>query len=377
MFALLPLALSVVVSAPAPLPTSLQRAQLGPRRVSETSLPEPGSVARKPGGGLFFLDPHAGGRAHEVRLAQVSWGRLVDVHALGPGGQVLPAPVFRNFVIEETVQSDGVDYRLDHNAATQRERLVILRERGPGFFQLLGQASDELPEVPVKGPAGIPPFGVVPRNATLMLRLDDLLRDGPSASAGLLETVRVLTGLAAQVPFSARILFDPNHGGISHEAFHSTRVLVDLTVSELEAARYPIPLPVNLRGLPAADPGSPLPNVLLSIPTRVDASVGQFTLLTNLAGRPLATTGNGPILPSSPTLDVVRAARSGGPNGQNNGFLVDVDPPQVLGTWPVVVEAAGEREHRVHADLLFTTPTAPARARRFPPALRPSPPTSW
>ena len=53
---------------------------------------------------------------------------------------------------------------------------------------------------------------------------------------------------------------------------------------------------------------------------------------------------------------MVRAARSGGPEGQNNGFLVDVDPPQVLGTWPVVVEAAGEREHRVHADLLFTTP---------------------
>ena len=109
---------------------------------------------------------------------------VIGLHALGPGGQVLPAPVFRNFVIEETVQSDGVDYRLDHNAATQRERLVILRERGPDFFQLLGRASDELPEVPVKGPAGIPPFGVVPRNATLMLRLDDLLRDGPAASAG-------------------------------------------------------------------------------------------------------------------------------------------------------------------------------------------------
>ena len=50
MFALLPLALSVVVSAPAPLPTSPQRAQLGPRRIAESSVPEPGSVARKPGG---------------------------------------------------------------------------------------------------------------------------------------------------------------------------------------------------------------------------------------------------------------------------------------------------------------------------------------
>ena len=42
----------------------------------------------------------------------------------------------------------------------------------------------------------------------------------------------------------ARILFDRNHGGVAGGRFHSTRVLIDLTVSESEAAALSTPIPI-------------------------------------------------------------------------------------------------------------------------------------
>ena len=64
------------------------------------------------------------------------------------------------------------------------------------------------------------------------------------------------------------LALDPNHGGVIGDEFHSTRVIVDCTISEVEAASFPIPLVPNSDGLPPSELNTPQPNVSVRIPTR-------------------------------------------------------------------------------------------------------------
>ncbi len=301
-----------------------------------------------PGGGFYVVDPHQGGSATRLKLVETLWGRVVDVHDVDAQGKVSPDPVLRDFVIDENVQTNATDYRLETSPITEKTRLVILRERGASdtghgtFASLLAQSSINLPPVlPIGGaPGSLQPFSYVPRNACLVLRFDDLLDDDQAAVLALLETVEIRSGYPPTVPGGPRILFDRNHGGVVGGRFHSTRILVDLTVSEVEAADMVVPQPIQALGLPASNPDSLSPNAALRLPTRVDFSAGQFSLLRNLAGAPLSVVGNGPIDFSSPTEDVVRFMRSGNLVDQNNGFLLDFNPPHVIAGWPVSVTAA-------------------------------------
>ena len=296
--------------------------------------------ADSPGGqdsGSFLPDPHQKGKASSVELVEVHWGRLVDVHAVLPDGRFDPVPVFTDFVVSEVVQTDGTNYRLEAFPLIGKTRLVILRERGSGEFEsLLASAANGLVPVVPKSELAAPPFSFVARNAVLVLRFDDLLDDGPAAQASLAEMVRIRTGAPPSVPFAARLRFDRNHGGLAGGVFHSTRVIVDLTVSENELADSP-PMPVNLIGLPASELDSNGASVSIRIPTQLDPSSGQFTRLTNLAGNPLSFTGNGPNDPASPTADIVRAMRAGNVQDQNNGFLLDLEQPEVLGRFGIDV----------------------------------------
>ena len=330
----------VLLVAAAPVVAQKGRSQRRPLSPSPAS--GVGPIAHKPGGGLFFVDPNHGGEASEVRITALFWGRLVDVHGLDPHGGIIARPAFSDLVIDENVQSDGVNYLLETNPVTQKTRLVILQRPGAAFFDLVIRATQGLPIVTPKGCHAPAPFSVIPRNATLVVQLDDLLEENPTA-ASLFETVKVLTGYPPNVPFAPRLVFDPNHGGVAGGAFHPTRVLIDMTVGEFET--FPGSSAINPLGLPASLPTLPLPNVKVRIPTRIDPGSGQFAILTNLAGAPLATEHNGPVDPTSPTLDVLRALRSGNGQDLNNGFLLDLDAPQVLGSWPVVVEAAADDPH--------------------------------
>jgi len=308
----------------------------------------PGTELAKPGGGTFFLDAHRGGGASRLHLVECMWGRLVDVHGLLPDGNVDPLPAFREMLIDETVQSNALDYRLETNAITQRTRLVILRERGAPddelgtFAELLARARGGLQPVLVRDDDGTsaPPFSQVARNACLSLRFDDLLEDGPQAAVVLERMVRVLTGYPPSVPFQARVLFDPNHGGLAGGAFHSTRVLVDATVSEEEAAESPVVVEVNALGFPASAPGDARPSLALRLPTRVEPGAGVFRVLTNLGGAALDPKTNGPLADGSPGLQVVRALRAGRADDANSGFLLDLNRPSLIGRWPVQVTAA-------------------------------------
>ncbi len=314
----------------------------------------------KPGGGLFFADPHQGGRAGELRIEEVTWGRLVDIHDVDGRREPVPAPVLTDVVVNENILSDGVDYLLETNAITHRTRLVILQMRDAGAFEeLLRRATASLPPVVPKNDDGTSsePFSLVARNAALLVRFDDLLDDGEAAREELIESVRVRTGYPPRTPFSARIFFDGSHGGLHGGEFHSTRVVVDLTVSEDELGELITPLPLNTLGLPASSELTRAASAALRFPTRLDPGSGRFARVTNLAGEPLAE--EGPL--EAQTGDLVRAMRAGNAGDANGGFLLDLQQPRVIGTWDVVVlravdDPAGAPGFGFLLDLRFTTP---------------------
>lgn len=308
----------------------------------------PGEELAKPGGGTYFVDPNHSGRATRIHLAEMFWARLVDVHDVDAQGNPSLDPVFRDFTISENVNSDSLNYRLDTNPITQKTRLVVLRQRGVpdaglGTFEsLLRSASLGLPPILPKNDDGSngDQYSFVARNATIVMRFDDLLDDREEAQRNISETIRILAGYPPITPFSARLIFDPNYGGVVNGEFHSTRVLVDLTVSESESSSMLVAEPINAVGLPPSVTSTTNPNVSIRIPTRTDFGSGQFELLRGLSGSPLSFTENGPADRSSPAREVVRAMRSGNSTDLNNGFLLDLSAPQVIGGWNMRVDTA-------------------------------------
>ena len=323
--------------------------------------------ATRPGGtGTFFVDPNQGGEASRLMLVETLWGRLVDIHDVDENGVPSREPVFRDFVINENVQSDAVNYTLESNPITQRTRLIIQRTKAEGdsaeFDRLLTAASGGLPPITPKNDDGTSPgpFSFGARNACLSLRFNDCLDDSAAAVRNLVDTVKVLTGYPPVEPYAARIVFDPNHGAVVGGAFHSTRVLIDLTVSEAESVELPVFVPVSTEGLPPSAIGNQNPNISVRIPTRRDPQGGQFSILRGLSGAPVSSTGNGPVDLTKPSEELVRAFRSGGPTDTNNGFLLDLNSPQVLGTWPVQLANARQDPDGVDGfeflvDVTFTT----------------------
>lgn len=327
--------------------------------------PTEGVLVAKPGGGYFLADPHRGGKETRLRLLDAGWGRLVDVHDVDEQGQASPIPVLRDVVIGESVRSDGTGLGLETNAVTHESRLIVRRPRnapdsGAGTFaSILDGATRSLSGFASKHDDGSasPPFSLVARDATLVLRFSDLLEDGPEARETLLEAVRLTVGYPPVTPMSARIVFDPSHGGIAEGVFHSTRVLVDFTVSEREALDLPGGVPINAAGLPASSQLTTQANASLHLPTRIEASIGRFVRLTNLAGRGLELAG--PV--ESATQDLVRAFRAGNSGDANAGYLLDLQQPSIVGTWEIAIVDARDdplapQGYGFVVELVFQTP---------------------
>jgi hypothetical protein len=293
---------------------------------------------------------HQGGGASALKLLRAEWGRLVEI--FDQDAQGVRKLRFTEYLIGEDIQSDGVDYLLERNPVTEKDALTILHAFDtPAFLSALKQADQNLQLIQPKGlnPNELPPYSALPRNAAIALTFDDVLDDGgnpgEAAYPGTVtaETVRMFTGSLPQIntPYELRILPDPSHGDLINGKFHSTRVILDLAVSVLEAQLFN--LPVNPLGLPPSV--SVLsPNVALRLPTKVNQAAGQFSILRGLGGAGVSFVGNGPTDPTSPTLDVVRSMRSYGQTSvtgdPNNGFLEDEIPPRVLGSQPIQVTAA-------------------------------------
>ena len=289
-----------------------------------------GSVSQNPDGTDWFTEENLGGSASELYIQDVFWGRLVNVV---DGDGVLR---HRDYLIGEDIRSDGVDYQLDINAVTEQATLTILHSHGTGLYTLaLDRLDQNLGPILPKSDAGDSlPYSFVPRNATISVRFSDLIDPSTVNSS----TLKLLVGNPPTLPFESRLTIDPNYGGTVDGVFYPTRVLLDTTVSELEAGGSLLPL--NSLGLPSSKTTA-LPNVSLRIPTVLDFSTGQFQVLTNLTDHSLATSGNGPVDFGLPTKEVIRAMRSGGDalttGDTNNGFLLDLNAPRLVGSQPVTL----------------------------------------
>jgi hypothetical protein len=328
----------------------------------------PGTMVQREDGTAFLVDPHVSGLSNRLVLEEITWGRLVDVHDVGPEGRPSAVPLFRDLVIHDTLLTDNVDYVVETNPVTYDARLIILRERGApdagtGTFEsLLRDATRNLPPVIAKSDDGTSPepFSVVARNGALQLRFSDLLADDAEAEKRLGEMVRLQQGYPPITPYEGRMRFSPNHGDLVGDEFHSTRVVIDMTISETEAARSASTLDVNVVGLPRSRTDIGGPNLSIRVPTEVKTSVGQFVILRGLNGAPVSSTANGPTSTSNGTLDVVRAFRSGNDLDLNEGFLLDFEPPELIGGWEIRIDAAREAPaptgDRFEVDLTFDGP---------------------
>lgn len=304
-----------------------------------SSNPAGSTQAHPDGSGEFYVvEQNQGGAAAHLRLLTTLWGRLVDVYDFDPATSATNL-IFREMVIGRDVQTDGVRFRLERNPVTGVERLTILQPFGtPAFDANFALLDDNLQPLEFQG--GI--LTMVARNAAAVLVFNDLLE--PSTIND--DTIKVLVGTPPTMPFESRIFADRTRGdaldrdGNGTPEFYTTRIVVDFTVSELEAQNSQQPLVINTVGLPEANTASQA-NAIFRIPTREDNSVGQVQVLRNLTAHALDFTGNGTTDGSVPTLDVVRNFRSGGtdvmPPDPFNGFLPDQIPPQIVGSQPVLV----------------------------------------
>ncbi|MFT6714659.1 MAG: hypothetical protein ACJAVJ_001948 [Planctomycetota bacterium] len=286
-----------------------------------------GAEQTNPDGTVWFTEKNFGGAASSIFIRDVFWGRLVDVY------DNTGALRNRDFLIGEDIQSDGVDYQLEINPVTEQASLTILRPFGSGLYTLAFDRLDQNlgPILPKSDTGSAPPYSFIPRNATIGVRFSDLIDPATLNQT----TVKLRVGNPPVLPFEARLIVDPNYGGSQGGKFYPTRVLLDTTVSELEGGESLLPL--NSLGLPASKVTS-IPNVSLRIPTVKDFSSGQFQVLENLAGNGLSTSGNGPVDFNDPSLEVIRAMRSGGDalttGDTNNGFLLDLNSPRIVGSQP-------------------------------------------
>jgi len=317
---------------------------------------------------FMFVDPQAGGSASSMRIEEMYWGRMVDIYDLTEATSVSTL-IHRNFVIGQDVLPGG-DIEIVTDPITQVTRLTIRHRKPlPSDPLNLDTNSDGILDAPdldgdlisdvvewnnvfatlLTGLQPIPfksdkigtigPFLPVARNGTVVVRFSDVLKHSTINT----DTVKVLVGNPPEQPYEARVLPDPNYGQLFTDLdgdlvrdFRTTRVLIDFTISEIEANLVFPPPAVNAVGLPSSSTDSQA-NVSLRIPSQVVFGASQFAILTNLTNHGLAFSNNGPVDSTSVTRDVVRAFRSGSKSDVNNGFMRDMTAPQIVGQQTVTV----------------------------------------
>ncbi|MFT7487571.1 MAG: hypothetical protein ACI9F9_003432, partial [Candidatus Paceibacteria bacterium] len=308
----------------------------------------------------YLMESHFGGNAGSVRITGLAWGRLVQVKDSNGITQL------RDFLISDSVRdgdtfiaNDGLPVPIDllQNPVTQQWVVSLGAEASSQSFEdTVNFLESNLTPIEDHGlePGELGPFTMVPRNAAVVIRFNDLLEPmfaygrwygghagqvvNPFSGQLSSELVRLNTGYPPSAPFEARIFSDPNHGAVRDRngdgtpEYYSTRIIIDPSISGFEAMSSNPPLLPNPVGLPASTTPNAA-NLALRIPTMVNPALGQFQVLRNASGHPLAFAGNGSTNNDTGTLDVVRAVRSGGSTtgDPTNGFLFDDVLPSIIG----------------------------------------------
>jgi hypothetical protein len=305
----------------------------------------------------FIVDANAGGHATALRVLSLKWGRLVNI--VDSTGELQNT----DFVVGEDINTTAAtpaypagEYTLTTNPVTEITTVTIGAPYTPSTlvngvetsayqkaFKKLDKNLGRIDDVPPDANPVDNPFPLIPRNAAVVVAFNDIL-DPNTVSA---ETVRMLVGYPPNSPLFCRVIKDINHGDLADFAgddaleFYSTRVILDTTVSQVDAITSNPPLPPNPIGLPPSVTTTQ-PNVLIRIPTKT--GLNQVTILRNPTGHGLSFTNNGSHDTLSATRDIWRSARAGGSGPStpdaNNGFLFDNVQPSVLGTQSVLVLGA-------------------------------------
>ena len=296
-----------------------------------------------------IVDGNEGGEGGSIILEEVRYGRLVDVYDEEnrdgkPSTREVRTLQRTDFLINQALATDGVNYRLETDPITQKSELTIIADQDGDyivpldsitqetrFTLLFNSIVDGASVLPINGTdaSSMPPFPMVPRNAAFSLRFSDLL----DASTINSSTVSLATGVPPVLKSEARVFADRNFGAFLDGTFHPTRIIIDTTVSEFEASAGV--LAVNSLGMP---PGvsDGVASGALRIPTSPSPAIGQFQVLRNLTGHGVEFTNNGPN-EINLTLDVVRSFRAGTSSDDNNGFLPDSEAPTVRGVQVVSI----------------------------------------
>ncbi len=336
--------------------------------------PAVGAVNFKPGAEGFYnadayiVDDHGGGDDSAVFIEDVYSGRLVDIYDRDDSDASITRLVYPDFVVGSNVITSPGKWTLETNPVTGVVSLIIDAKGSPGdsqdfdgstrFDDLVREAqlnlSSVLPKSTAVGTA--PPFSVMPRNGVLVVQFSDLI---DASTVSLQNSVKVLTGTPIALPQEVRLFMSPNFGGIDKDSntFHSTRLVIDMTVSSEEQQsvqnEFGVSLQLNGLGLPPSQDVDQA-NFGLRFPTQAAPQFGQFGVLRNLSGSTLAQAGNGPTI-NGQTFDVVRAMRTGASFDVNNGFLLDLERPSILGVQGIsVLSAAINSDPGVDADFIVS-----------------------
>ncbi|MDG1984234.1 MAG: hypothetical protein P8M11_06695 [Planctomycetota bacterium] len=312
-----------------------------------------GTLETKPGGDFFFVDNNFNGAAQDLRISRQYYGRLVNIVAFSDAALEERVTVFRDFVINPKSESGWAlpDFELETNPVSGTQSLVIYRNfndetLGGGrdqFKSLVTLAESGVRPIADNGFVGAGTYSMVPRNSVIVVAFDDLV-DPETINQ---QSVRLLVGEPTIIPFEARFLPDPNHGGLadydgtSGAEFYSTRLIVDPAVTEVESFNSDPSVAVNTIGFPASQDVN-IANVELRFPT-AEVAGQQLPLLQNPTAHALTSSSNGSFDFGSPNLDLVRAFRSGGEtavtNDPSNGFLPDETSPTLVGSLSAVILA--------------------------------------
>jgi len=304
------------------------------------------SPNQNPGGGssfagvgnFYFEDSNFGGNASSVRIAEMGFGRLVELFGENASGD--PVLMASDYVIDQNLTSSANNFTIETNAVTGQVSFTVHRnvedptERAQ-FLSIARAAAEAIDPIQVRDLNSTGVFSMVPRNAAVVIVFDDLLDPGSISET----TVQLLQGDPPSTPIVGRVFPSRNFGGTSSNGtFYPSRVVFDLTVSQLEAQNLGIQ--VNPTGLIPSQTSN-VANAQLRIPTRLNSTVGINRILRNLAGSALATTGNGPVDFGTATQPVTRAFRSGGSESVTgdpfNGFLRDEVDPVLVGSTQIEI----------------------------------------
>lgn len=258
-------------------------------------------------------------------LESVDWGRLVDVHDVS--GTLIDADV----VINHLLDSDGINYELSTNPATQRETLIILQANGSSAFAtLLASAKDNLQNVTPKKTTTAPPMSMIARNGAVRFQFSDQVDPGTVD----FTTIQVFVGDPPLLSFAGRYVVD--NDATTGKGY----VIFDPTVSAADAAQEAIPQ--NAVGFPGSvDTFSS--NLAFRVPTVPDPLFGQPLVLRSLDGRRTPTVQDQATEPFEEFISgkpvLVRAARTGNEVDAYRGFLRDARRPHLIGVQQATISS--------------------------------------